>query len=104
MVRLMMYRVGPLSLLEITSIRSPGAADQSPEQPALRQSPVAFDSVSRNMEHFGCLLYTQSTKKPQFDHATLARVGCRQRLQRPIQIEQLRGRRGRHEKRFVERH
>ena len=44
--------------------RSPRVSVQLTQQPEFRQPPVAFDGVSRHMEHVGRFLHAQASEKP----------------------------------------
>ena len=56
-----------------------------PQKPHLRELPVAFDCLTRNVQDLGRLLDAQPTEEAQLDDPALALVDMSQRLERVVE-------------------
>src|SRR5271156_1510114 len=65
-------------------------AGQFPIEPGLGRVPVPHHRDGRYLEHFGCLLYAESSKEAHLDDLRLARIEPRQRVHRLIERHQVR--------------
>ena len=63
---------------------------QFPLEPRLGQSPIAQDGLRRDLEDVRGLVDAESAKETQLDYAALAGVGFGERLERVVELHEIR--------------
>lgn len=75
-----------------------------PEQPGLRETPIAHDRIGRDLQDGRGFLNAQPPEKPQLDDAALPDIYLFQRLQCIVEGDEVSTRLVTDDERFVERH